>query len=48
VHKVTVARQVLREHRAAEGMWPSEWIPGKIDAAKEKYGHLLDLEVGNL
>lgn len=48
VHKVTVARQVLREHRATEGMWPTGWIPGKIEEAKAKYGHLLELEVGNL
>jgi acyl-CoA dehydrogenase len=48
VHKVTVARQVLRDYRPAEGMWPSAWIPGKIDAAKEQYAHMLELEVGNL
>ena len=48
VHKVTIARQVLRDHRPAEGPWPSEWIPGKVDAAKARYAHLLDLEVGNL
>jgi acyl-CoA dehydrogenase len=29
-------------------MWPSQWIPGKIDAAKEKLGDFLELEVGNL
>ncbi|MFN8034727.1 MAG: acyl-CoA dehydrogenase family protein [Acidimicrobiia bacterium] len=48
VHKVTVARQVLREHRGTDGMWPTAWIPGKIDDAKAKFAHLLDLEVGNL
>ena len=48
VHKVTVARQVLREHRAAEGMWPTEWIPGKIEAARRQYAEFLELEVGNL
>jgi acyl-CoA dehydrogenase len=48
VHKVTVARQVLREHKPTDGMWPTAWIPGKIEEAKAKYGHLLDLEVGNL
>jgi len=48
VHKVTVARQVLRGYRAAEGMWPTEWIPGKIDAARAKYAELLELEVGDL
>ncbi len=48
VHKVTVARQVLRGYRAAEGMWPSEWIPGKIEAARAKYADFLEHEVGNL
>jgi acyl-CoA dehydrogenase len=48
VHKTTVARQILREYRPAEGMWPTEWIPGKIDAAKEKFAEHLELEVGNL
>ena len=48
VHKVTVARQVLRDYKATDGMWPTEWIPGKIEAAKEKYAELLELEVGNL
>ena len=48
VHKVTVARQVLHGHKGTDGMWPTEWLPGKIEAAKEQFGHLLDLEVGNL
>ena len=37
VHKVTVARQVLRDYRPADGMWPTEWTareagggPGQI------------------
>jgi acyl-CoA dehydrogenase len=48
VHKVTVARQLLRDHRPATGMWPSEWIPGKIDAARARFAELMELEVGNL
>jgi acyl-CoA dehydrogenase len=48
VHKVTVAKQVLRDYKPASGTWPTEWIPGKIEEAKVKYGHLLELEVGNL
>ena len=48
VHKVTVARQVLRDHRPTEGMWPTRWIPGRTETALAKYGDLLDLEVGNL
>ena len=48
VHKVTVARQVLRDYRGTDGMWPTEWIPGKIEAARAKFADLLELEVGNL
>ncbi len=48
VHKVTVARQVLRDYQATDGMWPTEWIPGKIEAAQKQYAQYLDLEVGNL
>jgi acyl-CoA dehydrogenase len=48
VHKVTIARQVLREYKPTDGMWPTEWLPGKIDAAKAKYADFLEHEVGNL
>ena len=48
VHKVTVARQVLRDHKGTDDMWPTEWIPGKIEDAKAKYAQYLELEVGNL
>src|SRR5437879_222551 len=34
VHKVTIARQLLREYRPADGMWPTQWLPGTIEAAK--------------
>jgi hypothetical protein len=29
-------------------MWPTEWIPGKIEEAKKQYGEYLELEIGNL
>jgi acyl-CoA dehydrogenase len=48
VHKATVARQLLRDHRPAEGMWPTEWVPGKIEAARQRYAEFLEHEVGNL
>ncbi|MBM3658662.1 MAG: acyl-CoA dehydrogenase [Actinobacteria bacterium] len=48
VHKVTIARQVLRNYEATDGMWPTQWIPGKVEAAKAKFAHVLELEVGNL
>ena len=48
VHKVTVARQLLRDYKATDGMWPTEWIPQRIDDAKAKFAEQLELEVGNL
>jgi acyl-CoA dehydrogenase len=48
VHKITVARQLLKDYRPTTDMWPTQWIPGKLDAAKAKFADLLELEVGNL
>ena len=48
VHQVTVARQLLRNYRPAEGMWPDGWIPKKVDDARAMFGEYMELEVGNL
>jgi acyl-CoA dehydrogenase len=48
VHKITVARQVLRDYRGTEEMWPTRWIPKRLEDAKAKFAHVLELEVGNL
>src|SRR6187200_2860642 len=48
VHKVTVARQVLRDHRPAEGLWPSQHLPTRVAAARAKFAEHLEHEVGNL
>ena len=48
VHKVTVARQVLRDYKPSDDMWPTEWIPKKLDAARAKFADYLEHEVGNL
>ena len=48
VHKTTVAKQVLREYSAAEGVWPTEWIPTKLEAAQKKHASALEMEIGNL
>jgi acyl-CoA dehydrogenase len=43
VHKVTVARTLLKNGTPAEGMWPSAWIPGRQEAARQKFAeHLAD------
>jgi acyl-CoA dehydrogenase len=48
VHKATVARQVLRDYKPSEDMWPTQWIPKKIEDARAKFADYLELEVGNL
>jgi acyl-CoA dehydrogenase len=48
VHRVTVARQVLKRYQAAPGLWPTEHLPAKIAAAREKFAEYLELEVANL
>ena len=47
VHKVTVARQVLREHRPSDDLWPTEHFPKRLAAAREKYARALEHQVGN-
>jgi len=41
VHKVTVARQILKQHRPAAGLFPSEHIPPKREAARARYASIL-------
>ncbi len=48
VHRVTVARQVLRDHRATDDLWPTQHLPKRREAAREKFAALLEHEVGNL
>ena len=48
VHKVTVARQVLRGYSATDDLWPTEHLPKKLAAAKAKFAEHLEHEVGNL
>jgi acyl-CoA dehydrogenase len=48
VHKVTVARQVLRDYRPSDDVWPTGWIPKKLEAAKARFAEYLEHEVGNL
>ena len=41
VHKVTIAKSVLRGYEPHEGNWPTEFIPAKREAAKKKYADVL-------
>jgi len=41
VHKVTVARNVLKGYQPHEGLWPTEYIPAKRDQARKKFEGLI-------
>jgi acyl-CoA dehydrogenase len=41
VHVTTIARQILKRYTAAPSLWPSEWLPAKIEAARLRYGDAL-------
>jgi acyl-CoA dehydrogenase len=45
VHKVTVAKTVLRGYRPAPGLFPSEHLPTRVEEARQKLAALLDEEV---
>ena len=41
VHKVTVARNVLRDYEPHPGLWPTEYIPARREEARKKYADLI-------
>jgi acyl-CoA dehydrogenase len=47
VHKVTVARQVLRDYKPSDDPWPSEHLPRKLAAARAKFAEYLEHEAGS-
>jgi acyl-CoA dehydrogenase len=47
VHRVTVARQILKRYKAAPGLWPTEHLPEKLAAARAKFAEHLEHEVAN-
>jgi alkylation response protein AidB-like acyl-CoA dehydrogenase len=42
VHKVTVARNVLKAYEPHEGLWPREYIPAKREQARKKFAPLFE------
>jgi acyl-CoA dehydrogenase len=42
VHRVTIARQVLKGVEPHEGPWPSEHVPTRREAARRKFAQYLD------
>jgi acyl-CoA dehydrogenase len=48
VHKVTIARQVLRDYQPSDDLWPTRHLPKLRQAARQKFAEFLEHEVGNL
>ncbi len=47
VHKLTVARQILKGYQAVEGPWPSAHLPTLRASAQDRYANLIEHEAGN-
>ncbi len=45
VHKITLARQILRDYKPAKGLFPSGHIPALREAAIRKFADRIELEV---
>jgi acyl-CoA dehydrogenase len=48
VHQVTIARQLLKDHQAATGVWPSTWLPPRVEESRHRYADAIESVVGNL
>ncbi|MBA2282489.1 MAG: acyl-CoA dehydrogenase family protein [Actinomycetota bacterium] len=48
VHKITLARQLLKGYTPVEGLWPSAHLPTVRAAARQKFAHLLEHDVAQL
>src|SRR3954451_13440707 len=45
VHKVTIARQVLKRYQPSEGLFPSMHLPPRREEARKRFADLLEHEV---
>lgn len=44
VHKVTVSRNVLKGYRAHGGVWPTDYLPAKREAARAKFAWAIEAD----
>src|SRR5580658_380879 len=42
VHKITIARQVLKDHRPSPDAWPTNFRPRQLTVARRRFDDLLD------
>jgi acyl-CoA dehydrogenase len=47
VHKLTVAKAVLSQHKPYEGLWPNDFLPERVAEARARFAKYLDAEAGN-
>jgi acyl-CoA dehydrogenase len=47
VHKVTVAREVLKDYEPSPGLWPTAHLPAQREAARERLAQYVEHVVGN-
>jgi acyl-CoA dehydrogenase len=47
VHKITLAREILKGYQGSDDLFPTTHLPKLREAARRKYAHLLELEVGS-
>lgn len=47
VHKISVAKEVLRERRGADQLFPNYYLPVAVAKAREKLAWALELDIGN-
>jgi acyl-CoA dehydrogenase len=47
VHKITLARQLLRDVEPVEGLWPSGHLPTRREAARERFADALELAIAD-
>ncbi|HEY6318368.1 MAG TPA: acyl-CoA dehydrogenase family protein [Acidimicrobiia bacterium] len=48
VHKVTIARQILKQYQPYEGLWPPEHLPERRAAARARFADLLEHDAAQL
>ena len=47
VHRFGVAKRVLKRYEPYEGLWPRDFLPQRLEAAKKKFAELLEEDVAN-
>lgn len=47
VHKVTIAKAVLKQYEPYEGLWPNEFLPTKVEEARARFAEYVEHEVAN-